>query len=394
MKMTIIFIIVLLIFCTDANSQVVSNSIEINTIDKEKLNNEFRKFTIIHLDVKKIYGIRKASNRSFKVPMDLEPNRTWELILEKNEIRSPMYQISLNDSSIDNPDINLDECTTYKGYLNNKPKSMVRLSISSEIVEGYIMDGEDLIFIKPVSRIIKDYYNEEHYVIFNIYDVIDNSNVRACGNDNVMAVKEAISHISSARATTSCRVLEIATEADFEFFQANESNVTTANNTILGILNQVEGIYQTTFNIKFLVPYQSVWSSSNDPYSAVASASGSNVLTELANWWQANRSFVLRDIVYFFSAKTGHNVKGSARVFGAICDNLTNSYAFTATAVTNELVITTAHEIGHLFNATHPNDTNPASCSPSRTIMCTDPNGFGKNTPIFFFLTKRNKRLD
>lgn len=97
----------------------------------------------------------------------------------------------------------------------------------------------------------------------------------------------------------------------------------------------------------------------------------------MADWWQANRGFVLRDMVYFFTAKNHTSVKGSAKTVGAICSSLANSYAFTSTAITLEHVITTAHEIGHLFNATHP-DVSGAACSPTRTIMCIDQRNLGR----------------
>ncbi|MCW5911435.1 MAG: zinc-dependent metalloprotease [Cyclobacteriaceae bacterium] len=375
MKKSFWFVLSFLLFCINAYSQILSNPITLNANYVEDLRNEFRDFNTIRIDIERLNEICKTEKGRVSFQMFVGSTRNWHLILEENEIRAPKHQISLNNESTDT---HFGICTTYKGHLKDNPNNIIRLSIAGGIIEGYIMDGNEMMFIKPVSKIIKNYSNTEHFVIFNLNDVIDDPNIEDCGTEDVKVIRDVIQNnenFETARATTSCRVLEIATEADFEFFQENSSDVTTSNNNILGILNQVEGVYQTTFNVRFLVVFQSVWSVSGDPYSAVGSG---DVVDELASWWQSNRGNVGRDIVYFFSAKTGHTVKGAAKVIGAICDNIANSYAFTATEVTNELAITTAHEIGHLFNAVHPNTTNPASCSPDRTIMCTDPSNLGR----------------
>lgn len=215
--------IILVLFCTDTYGQILSDSIELNFNDNEKLYNAFRNFNTIVLDTKKVREIFNEKKASTSFQIRVNANRTWYLVLVENEIRVPNYQISLDGEFIDT---DFGECTTYKGYLEGSSDHVVRLSISDGIVEGYVMDGEDMMFIKPISQIIKNYSNREHFVVFNINDVIDIPSIESCGIGDVKAVKDAIQNNKnheSARATTSCRVLEIATEADFEFFQANGS---------------------------------------------------------------------------------------------------------------------------------------------------------------------------
>ena len=344
--------------------------IKLNTIENDELLKSLKEFKVISLDAKVLSALCKGKKNNIDFQLRIE-SHNWNITLEENEFRDPNLQVVENDIAAN---LQFNKCLTYKGYLNGNTNQPVRLFIAEDMLEGYVMDETGMIFIKLLSKIIKNYPHKDHYVIFNSKDIIDDPSIRACGIEEAKSVKNVIEKPKSVvggRATTSCLVLEIATEADFEFYQVNGSNVTTANNNILAVLNQIEGVYQATFNVRFLITYQSVWSVSTDPYSAVATGGlGQNVVDELANWWQVKRIYVNRDVVHFFSAKTGHTVRGAAKVIGAICDDIANSYAFTATNVVNiNQVITTAHEIGHLFGAFHPNGAS-ASCSPTPTIMC------------------------
>jgi len=336
-----------------------------------KIKQTIDNFKIVRLDSNVLRNISKNNKGNLDLHLIIGDDYDWKITLEENNIKGPNYSIEENNKSFDSQQ---QTVTTYKGYLNANSYNHVRLAISETMFEGYFSNEREMIFIRPLNSIIPNYPAKDYFIIFNAKDIKDNLNIKECGIEQIKKIYQ-LKSLTTARATTSCRVLEIATEADFEFFQANGSNVATANNSILATLNQVEGVYQATFNIRFLVAYQSVWSNTNDPYSVVG---GTSVVDELANWWQANRTNVSRDIVFFFSAKTGHNVKGSARVWGGtVCSSQVNSYAFSATALTNNLVITTAHEIGHLFSATHP-DLSSTACSPTRTIMCTDASNLGR----------------
>lgn len=356
-----------------AQQSILLEQIKITEEYSSEIKQSINDFIIVRLDFNVLRNITTNNNGYLDFHLKVGDAYDWEISLEENNIQSPNYRMEENNKQIDRQPKTV---TTYKGLINGNSSNHVRLAISETMFEGYFLDESEMIFIRPLNKIIPNYLPNDHFIIFNAKEIKDNLNIKECGIAEIKKIFQSQSKsLTTARAATTCRVLEIATEADFEFFQANGSNVATANNSILATLNQVEGVYQTTFNIRFLVAFQSVWSTSNDPYTISGST---NVVDELANWWQANRTTVSRDIVFFFSAKTGHTVKGSARILGgAVCSSQVNSYAFSATAVTNDLIITTAHEIGHLFSATHP-DVSGAACSPTRTIMCIDPNNLGR----------------
>ncbi len=270
------------------------------------------------------------------------------------------------------------------GSVRSVPKSMVRLTIEHKsFVEGLIIIDNKSYFIIPVFKINSDFKDTRHFALISGEDYIAQNDVRPlCHLENLAQVigKDILENSSiQSSSATPCRTVEIATEADYEYFVANNSSVTTTNNSIISILNQVEGVYQTDFNLRFVVTFQSVWSSSNDPYSATAPT---QVLTEVFNHWSNNQQSVTRDLVFFFSGKPDIGARGAVRGIGSVCTNSANAYAFCATGIiAPDVLVTVAHEIGHLFNATHP-DGSSAACSPTKTIMCTDAERQGRQ---FYF---------
>ena len=60
-----------------------------------------------------------------------------------------------------------------------------------------------------------------------------------------------------------------------------------ANQEILSVVNQVDGVYQAETGLSLQVVYQGTYAGS-DPYSSTLNAS--SLLGELRNYWNANRS--------------------------------------------------------------------------------------------------------
>lgn len=65
---------------------------------------------------------------------------------------------------------------------------------------------------------------------------------------------------------------------------------------------------------------------------------------------------------------TGKETTDGGLALGLLCDNPANAYSFTRGAHF-ELWISVAHEIGHTFNANHPNQVNPPITECNGTIM-------------------------
>ena len=154
-----------------------------------------------------------------------------------------------------------------------------------------------------------------------------------------------------------CRVLSVAVDADFEWYQTYGGN---SWSQIYYVMNVADGIYQNQFNLRVTVPYINVYTTDTDPYNANDSF---GLLIEFRNHWQNNLNGVSRTIAHLFTGKIidGGSGFGIAWV-GIVCNNPSNSYALTAAQAPQ--VKTTPHEIGHNLSAFH--DAGPCT----NFIMC------------------------
>lgn len=179
-------------------------------------------------------------------------------------------------------------------------------------------------------------------------------------------------------AGTTPFIAEIGFDADFEFYQANSSNLIATLNDIETVMNNVSLVYDRDVNIIYEYTTFVVRTTSTDPY---ASTDMSVQLCEFRNTWNANAELqIQRDVAQLY---TGKNVDGSTiglAWLGVVCNQ-----AGTACSSTNSLAYSTvqsrfstlldfrtalsAHELGHNWSAPHCDAVSPCN------IMCASLNG-------------------
>ncbi len=172
-------------------------------------------------------------------------------------------------------------------------------------------------------------------------------------------------------------VCEIAFDADFEFFQLNNSSIADTVDDIERIMVDVDEIYRSQTGISYIVNRVLVRSAEPDPYSSTDS---NTLLDQFRSHWE-NSQPGERDVAHLMTGKDiNSNVIGRAFI-GEICnrDGIINDggYGFSQSrfsANTMRRVSLTAHEIGHNWDAQHcaeiVNDQCPTSSAPTCGIMC------------------------
>jgi len=148
---------------------------------------------------------------------------------------------------------------------------------------------------------------------------------------------------------------DLATEADYDWF-ARYGNA--SNTKIQAILNQVQTIYRNQLGLAFNLTKQVVVSTSGARYNS------SNVDTLLSNfrtYTESNRHLGSADLYHLFTGKDtfldddgsqNFSVIGLAYL-GVTCAFPTYSYGLTEDLDDALNHVTTAHELGHNFNAEH-----------------------------------------
>jgi hypothetical protein len=145
------------------------------------------------------------------------------------------------------------------------------------------------------------------------------------------------------------KLVELATEADFEYTNALGGSA-AANNDILSIMNQVQAIYERDIGLTFKVVFQHTWDTPNDPYSATDVGSA---VKEFQAYWNTNFSGTARDLAHLWTGRTFGGINGVAYQ-GVVCSSPTAAYGLSdLETIAPFRVGIPAHELGHNFGATH-----------------------------------------
>ncbi|HUR97037.1 MAG TPA: FG-GAP-like repeat-containing protein [Pyrinomonadaceae bacterium] len=310
---------------------------------KNDLQSSFTKFDVVRIDSGGELRT-EGSNKTLTVRTD---GRTFDLVVTPNDILSSRYRAEDNNMVGVAP-LNPPTITTYKGTIAGEPDSKVRLTIDGVSVEGFFEDSGGRRFIEPATK-YSELAQAGDSVIYRAEDSLkDNTFLCEMDVPGKLEIGRQFAEAGRIESDFTLRFLELATDADLEFVNAL-GGPAAANNEIIGILNMVEGTYNTQLNLSIRVVYQHTWSAA-DPFGA---ADMSGVLNNFVNYWNANFTNIPRDAAHLFTAKSVALSRGLAYV-GVICRSPSVSYGLSGRVSWSPgKFLVTAHEIGHNLGADH-----------------------------------------
>ena len=305
---------------------------------------------------------------------------TFDLEVEPFDIRSDDYRSVAAGADGAMTELPRTPSRSWRGKVSGAQDTQVRLVLDGAKFAGIIVTPGETFYVES-ARGLSSAAGAGEYVFYS------ESSVKAPGGVCGTTLAEKVDaeaagrglDLNPSRVKSSDPVpeealapkpeTEIATEADFEYFQANGSNATTTNNDIRDIFTQVDAIYEAQLGIHIHIVFQRVWTTNTDPYTATA---GSAALTELRTSY--NQSFnpndpnpafrqpPARDLTHMF---TGKNLDGDTigiAYISSTCASADFSYGISQSKFSNNVaqrVAVTAHEIGHNFGASHPDEETP-----------------------------------
>lgn len=350
-----------------SHAQIVSQitaQAKLSKTEIQKLNG-LKVFNVLQLEPETLNRYVRQNPLQAKLKLAVSDDLTLDLTIQQNEIRSTGYKSLMTTEKGLVADSSTAICNTYSGYANNDPNQFVRLYIDQNQIKGVISDGKDGYYaIEPLADITKMQDTENRYIVFNVADV--NTIDGKCGLDEPISqavVKGQSAARTSGTFTAACRILEVATDADYEYYKRNGAST---NARILNDMNIIAGIYQSTFNVRIMVTYQHVFTTPDDPYT---STDPSKLLGEFTKYWNKNMTGVKRDVAHLFTAKVLDAFTLGIAHSGTIGKHPTMAYSLTY--CTSNEYLTAAHEIGHNFNASHPTDTKSGCGTGAKTVMCS-----------------------
>lgn len=290
-----------------------------------------------------------------------------DLRLEPHDVRSANYRAQVTHDGGVVEQLEPGPSVTYRGTVRGLEGAEARFTIADEGVTGLVVTDDVWYYVEPERGFSKSADAASH-VVYSSLDVRPGAAQWKCGTSLVGAVGTPLDPAAlpaGARQTGPTPVLELATEADFEYYDFFET-ARAANQEILSIVNQVEGIYKKQLGVTIEVVFQNVWDTRRDPYEAFE---GSQLLGQLRDYWNLNNPFIERDIVHMWSGNSYSQVLGIAYV-GVACRSRSASYGVSVRLPSGpQKFVVTAHELGHNFGALHPDQLSTPVVACSTTIM-------------------------
>ena len=277
----------------------------------------------------------------------------FEVQLVPNDLRAPNYRAEeVGADGISRP-VAMPAASTYKGNLQNEWGSNARFTVQDNKIEGMIITSGESFFVEPAQKYSSSAQPND-YVLYKGSDVRSDI-VRTCGATLDEQVNTSTKQFMSSATTgvapavfSPLKVVEIATESDFEYTTALGGSA-PANNDILAIMNQVQGIYERDIGLTFTVTFQHTWTTA-DPFGGSGAVA---ILNAFTNYWNTNFSTTPRDVAHLWSGKNFGGPNGVAWT-GVVCLDGAHSYGISDRETIAPFRVTIpAHEIGHNFNASH-----------------------------------------
>ena len=294
-------------------------------------------------------------------------DRQFDLELKPNDLRAQNYRAEevVDGGKVRYVNMNAP-IRTFRGTVRGLAGAEARFTVDDEKIEGVIITSDELYYVEP----LRNYTGSAAKTAYELYkgsDVIEGAHGVCATMDS--RIKTEFAHLTTdaqqALVANSNRQADLATEADYEYVSYFGSSA-AANAEILSIMNQVDGIYQQKLGITFNVSYQHTWATSADPYSATAA---DQMLYEFTDYWNANMGGQSRDLAHLWTNRQmDGNIAGIAWL-GTVCQDVAHSYGVSLRVSDGFKYGITAHEIGHNFGASHPDEQTPPVSACANTIM-------------------------
>lgn len=290
-------------------------------------------------------------------------DESFELDLQPNDLRARTYKAEETGQDGSRRELERGAVRTYKGKALGHEDAQARFTIDEGTVEGLIITADERYYIEPLSKYSAGSAATE-FVFYKKSDVIEDS-PGMCGatmnekvNEAVQGIAPQVAEATAAGNTYLLMEAEVATEADHEYVRALGGSA-AANQEILSIMNQVDGVYDRELGIRLKIVYQHTWADRPLSYPYTSTAVGATVLQEFTNHWNVNFTNIQRDVAHMWTGKDIVNAANDPGLIGiawggVVCRAPDHAYGVSQrlTSIAHKYVLT-AHEIGHNFDAGH-----------------------------------------
>jgi len=298
--------------------------------------------------------------------------KQFDLQLEPNDLIAPHSQnIWIGDGTE-----NIESSTPlfYKGEIKGQPGSWVRISMKNGIMDGMIQTQDETYFVEPGERFLSG-ASSHKAVMYRQSDAVSDWKPGSCALDHPAVASAMAQHASKAEplsdydamraelqalAGSTLEQINIGIVADYEYFQKHGASSAA---DMQNIINQVDGIFRAELGVTLRVTKTVVYTTPSDPFSSTTNPEA--LLDELTSYKGKAASPVYgTGLAHLFTRRALDGDTIGIGWIGTICDSSYGSGLSQDFTTSNKsLVLLTAHEIGHNFDAPHDNQSQSACAS-------------------------------
>lgn len=303
--------------------------------------------------------------RGFDEPLELKlGGSTYLFRMELRDLRSPRYRAEETGQDGTRRLLPEEPVATFRATSIGPEQFQGRFTITKDSFEGVVFTPENWTFIEPLTR-FTDTAEKDELVVYRASDIKPGQLWRCGVAHQVDRNRDRLDQKIPVAANATYTV-ELATEADYEYTRS-KGGVSSANREIRSLLNLIEGVYQQELNLNLTISYQHGWSTRSDPYDP---EDASDLLDQFQDYWNDNYYFTEDyDIAFLWTDNEDLDIGGIAYV-GSVCSSRTYAYALARDQGSRPSNVNIfAHEIGHGFDAVHPDEEEPPVSSCDGTIM-------------------------
>ena len=305
--------------------------------------------------------------------------------LEPHDMRAPNYRAVETGPGGVRRTLPSQPAHTFKGVLAGRKDTVGRFNLTDGGVEGVVYAPEGWYYLEPLRNYLPSAPAGD-LVVFRHADIKPGEALK-CSVSLPERLEGGVDRLTAQAETAASMpptnyVFDVATEADYEYVQAL-GGAEKANREIEGILNLVEGAYQSELLLQLRISFQNAWETEDDPYTATNSL---DLMDQFADYWNTHYADTENyDIAHLWTDRERDDRAIAGRAWlGVACRFRDYSYGM-STRQTELPVkyVTPTHEIGHNFGAVHPDELVPPVEVCDNTLMTSGVWG-GSNRQLTF----------
>lgn len=345
----------------DAASSEASVTSAINLVVRALSGDSQRE--VVRLELPQTVG----AQTSVAITLDGQP---FTLSLKPHSVRAEGFRLLLQVAGGSLVAADPGPSRTVRGSIVGVPGSVVAGSLLDEGLYASIRfpDGRTY-WIEPIARLLP--IEPTLHMVYQGSEAVGRSGT--CGMVNTRPgpgaqVGDGDGAIPTGAGSSVLYLAELACDADYDYYLSYNSNVQDVTNRIELIVTTVNLEYESQVDTRHVITAIIVRTDSHDPYVGDLATR----LQQFRNYWNTNHTNIPRDLAHLFTAGDYGGTYGLAIGSRLVCQT-EDAYCIAWSDFNpdfNRVTNLTAHEMGHLWDATHCDLGAPACDCPYTMDSC------------------------